>query len=157
MAGETYSKKALVIVNTLTGNTYSYVDFLKKSYVEYEFVVMTPRQVKRDGIELDYGKYDKIFIGTYTWGNGEIPIHIQEFMDNHGSGISTEKVLLFGSGQTVYEHFCGALDRLASLMDIPSERVVKFELYLDKGNPMYEDAVVQTDKFMRGKVRENGQ
>lgn len=56
-------------------------------------------------------EYDVLIIGTYTWGNGEIPsemIQLYEYIEHKNIlGMVTG---IFGSGDTFYPRFCGAVD-----------------------------------------------
>ncbi|MBY0203445.1 flavodoxin [Paenibacillus polysaccharolyticus] len=58
--------------------------------------------------------YEGFMIGVYTWGDGELPDEFLDFyeeldeLDLHG-----KRAAVFGSGDTSYEQFCGAVDLTA--------------------------------------------
>lgn len=56
--------------------------------------------------------YEKIIIGTYTWGAGVIPKRLKKFIVDNHKKIKGKDVFVFGSGNSVYKNFCGAVDNL---------------------------------------------
>lgn len=114
--------KVLVVYESLSGNTKTFVDFIVKAYPNVNFII---KNTKDDLTNL--GEYDKIIIGTYTWSNGKIPKNIKSFVISNRDVLINKPVLLFGSGITIYTHFCGALDNIQIILekDIPK---IKFEL-----------------------------
>ncbi len=64
-----------------------------------------------DAYPEDLNQYDGIMIGMYTWGDGDVPDEMLELLDEIEDYDLTSKVVaLFGSGDTFYEYFCGALE-----------------------------------------------
>ncbi len=56
-------------------------------------------------------------LGAYTWGDGELPDEFLDFMDEMLELDWKEAVTaLFGSGDTSYRLYCGALDELEERM-----------------------------------------
>ncbi|MNZ86045.1 Flavodoxin [compost metagenome] len=57
--------------------------------------------------------YDAFILGTYTWGDGELPDEFIDFVEEMEElelkGVLTS---VFGSGDTTYRLFCGAVDEL---------------------------------------------
>lgn len=113
----------LVYIDTLTGNTTTFVDFLKEKYYNVNIDVINARKIS----DVDLTKYDKIMIGSYTWSNGKIPLHIKKFVIENREILYNKPTLLFGSGITIYRYFCGALDNIPIIVgrDLPK---IKFEL-----------------------------
>jgi flavodoxin I len=62
-------------------------------------------------------EFDAIMIGTYTWGNGEIP---REMLSVYQAIELTNKKNLvtgvFGTGDSFYPHFCGAVDAFKNML-----------------------------------------
>lgn len=56
-------------------------------------------------------EFDGIIIGTYTWGNGEIPDEMQPLFDEFSKKDRTSIVTgIFGTGDRFYSQYCGAVD-----------------------------------------------
>ena len=57
--------------------------------------------------------YDRILVGSYTWGDGDLSDEIMGFYDELSTIDLTGKMATaFGSGDTSYEHFARAVDIL---------------------------------------------
>src|SRR6185369_14425496 len=57
--------------------------------------------------------YDKIIIGTSTWGDGGYPADTEDFMTNlmrTEMNIENKPVAFFGLGDSSYEEFCWGID-----------------------------------------------
>jgi flavodoxin I len=56
-------------------------------------------------------QYDGILLGSYTWGDGELPFEAEDFYDQFDDLDLNGKVVgCFGSGDHAYPHFCAAVD-----------------------------------------------
>jgi flavodoxin I len=59
----------------------------------------------------DLRPYETILIGSYTWGDGEIPDEaIDLFEEIENTDLTKKKVAVFGSGDSTYTHFARAVD-----------------------------------------------
>jgi flavodoxin I len=72
-------------------------------------------------------QYDGIAIGAYTWGDGELP---DEFLDVYEAmselDLSGRKAAVFGSGDSSYPIFCGAVDTIEEkLKELGAELVAE--------------------------------
>ncbi|MFS0654308.1 flavodoxin [Bacillus sp. 179-C3.3 HS] len=121
----------LLVYATMSGNTEAMADLIEKGLKEAGASV--DRYEAMD-IEADLlNDYSHIILGAYTWGDGDLPddfIDLYEEMDE--VDFTGKCVAVFGSGDTSYEHFCGAVDlieekvkELGGHMTLPS---VKIEL-----------------------------
>lgn len=121
--------KILAIIESLTGNTVSFLDYLKEEYKETVFVdVIHPR----DGLgNKAFKDYDKVIIGCYTWDSGRIPIKTKKFVIKHREELLNSDVLIYGTGWSMYQNFCGAVNGLSIILDhkFPT---IKYELRFDK-------------------------
>ena len=74
-----------------------------------------------DGIEAsELENYDGILLGSYTWGDGELPDDFLDFYDEMESiNLTGKKAAVFGSCDSAYPNFGAAVD---ILMDKLSER-----------------------------------
>lgn len=97
----------LCIVETKTGNTSTFLSFLSL-HVNEDLIVY----------ENDYEilttikEFDKIIIGTYTWAAGKIPKRLKDFIIKHHKDLKDKDIFVFGSGNSIYAKFCGAVDGL---------------------------------------------
>lgn len=59
----------------------------------------------------DYSDARLVFLGTYSWDDGNAPVSTQKFMRSHGFRCP---VACFGSGEIIWgeEYFCSAVDLL---------------------------------------------
>lgn len=118
--------KILAVVESLTGNTMSFVEYAKDKY-EIDLTVIDPFEFMS---EEEFSKYDKIMLGCYTWDFGKMPAEMKEFIIDNRDILLTKDVLLFGSGWSVYDTFCLAVDGMNIILNnqFPT---VKFELRFD--------------------------
>lgn len=135
--------KILAIVESLTGNTMSFIEYIEETYgdkvsidVFDPYTHLTEERVK---------EYDKIMLGCYTWGMGRMPIEMKEFIIAYRDILLEQDVLLFGSGWTVYETYCWAVDGMNIILD-EKFPTIKFELRFD---PKLESEAIETfEKFI---------
>lgn len=120
----------LIIAESLSGNTNSFVERVQEEYSGWHIHVATPHEI--DYPILCQG-WDKIMIGCYTWNSGKIPretkamvIEFRDFFLAH----EASQLLIFGSGWSIYQHYCGAVDGISTILDnkFPT---IKFELMYD--------------------------
>lgn len=121
------TRTLLVIAESLSGNTNSFVERVQEEYSGWHIHVATP-------YEIDYPilcqGWDKIMIGCYTWSNGKIPRETKAMVIEFRNFFLGEEVLIFGSGWSIYQNYCGAVDGISTILDnkFPT---VKFELMYD--------------------------
>ncbi|MDQ1003321.1 flavodoxin I [Neobacillus niacini] len=112
----TNSKLSVAIVYaSVSGNTKElaedlYQILLTKS-VELSFYTIEEFSVS------DLFHYDAIAIGTYTWGNGDIPREMRNLYHALES-ISRKDMTtaVFGTGDSCYPRFCGAVDQFRDML-----------------------------------------
>lgn len=89
-------------------------------------------------------KYDAIVIGTYTWGNGEIPHEMwplyKAFETQDVKNIITGVV---GTGDRFYPHFCGAVDEFRDMLFVHTVLAATLKIEL---TPQLQD-LRQCQKF----------
>lgn len=138
--------KVLVIVESLTGNTISFLDHLKEIHGDI-FEIMSP---KDPFAAFQIEKYDKIMIGCYTWSDGKIPKKTKKFVIENRDILLSKDVLIFGSGWTVYEHFCRAVDNVNIILDNKFPKI-KFELRFD---PKIEfETLNEFKNYLKGEMK----
>lgn len=118
-------QKLLVLYTSKTGNTQSFVDWFGKQFSN-QFDI-TYFNLYRDKNLTNIEQYDIITLGSYTWANGKIPVEMKRFVIENRELLQEKVAFLFGSGITIYTHFCAALDSIQIILgkEIYS---IKFEL-----------------------------
>jgi flavodoxin I len=70
--------------------------------------------------------FDGVLLGSYSWGDGELPDELLDFGDDLDElDLTGKKAAVFGSGDSSYDEFCGAVDILyEKLTNIGAEVVL---------------------------------
>lgn len=118
-------QKLLVLYTSKTGNTQSFVDWFGKQFSN-QFDI-TYFNLYRDKNLTNIEQYDIITLGSYTWANGKIPVEMKRFVIENRELLQEKVAFLFGSGITIYAHFCAALDSIQIILD-KEIYSIKFEL-----------------------------
>ena len=118
-------QKLLVLYTSKTGNTQSFVDWFGKQFSN-QFDI-TYFNLYRDKNLTNIEQYDIIALGSYTWANGKIPVEMKRFIIENRELLQEKVAFLFGSGITIYAHFCAALDSIQIILD-KEIYSIKFEL-----------------------------
>lgn len=104
--------KILLVYATMSGNTEAMADLIEKGLQEAEAEVDRFEAMDIDNAEL-FNDYEHIILGTYTWGDGDLPDEFLDLAEEMDALDFTGKTCaVFGSGDTAYEFFCGAVDTL---------------------------------------------
>lgn len=83
--------------------------------------------------------YDFTFIGMYTWGDGDYPDECLDIIEEiEQLDLEHHPFAIFGSGDTSYPEFCGALVQLQRLIEEQGGTVVGNPLRIEF-NPEPED------------------
>ena len=122
--------KILVVYASMTGNTEEMANAIAEGAKETGVEVVSKESFDASAAELS--EYDGIIIGAYTWGDGELPDEFLDFYEEMDAlDLRGKKAAVFGSGDTSYEIYCGAVDIIeAKLKELGAEIVgesIKFE------------------------------
>lgn len=80
-----------------------------------------------DAVELE--KYEGLIVGSYTWGDGDLPVRAKQFYQKlEYLDVSHLTTAVFGTGETNYRVFCGAVDKFAALLNQKSNLVVTLKI-----------------------------
>jgi flavodoxin I len=102
--------KILLVYTSMTGNTEEMAEKIEEILSKDNEVELKKIDIMSDYPE-DLDHYNGIIIGSYTWGDGDIPDEMMDFYDElQEYDLSHKIAAVFGSGDTCYEHFCGAVD-----------------------------------------------
>ncbi|MDQ0062420.1 flavodoxin [Paenibacillus harenae] len=122
--------KVLVVYASMTGNTEEMAEAIAAGAAEAGVEVVSKEAFDASAAELL--EYDGIIIGAYTWGDGELPDEFIDFYEGmDGLDLTGKKAAVFGSGDTSYPIYCGAVDTIeVKLRELGAEIVaesMKFE------------------------------
>lgn len=105
--------KAIIIYGTTTGNTELLANYIAAGMQSPGLDVTIQNVIDSD--VLDLYDYDIIVLGSSTWGDGELQDDFIDFYDElEGLFLGGKKAAAFGPGDSSYDAFCGAVDRLDS-------------------------------------------
>lgn len=130
-------EKILMVYCSMTGNTETIAGLVEEGITESGFDV-----VRKDVLEVDaheINDYETVILGSYTWGDGEIPDEFLDFYDEIlGLDFTGKKFAVFGSGDTSYDNFCGAVDIIEKMIEENGGIIVleslKVEQYPDEND-----------------------
>ncbi|SDZ09787.1 flavodoxin I [Evansella caseinilytica] len=107
--------KILLVYASMTGNTEEMADLVEEG-VASEGVEVD----KRDVMDVDIStidEFDYIMLGAYTWGEGALPdefLDLYDDMETHD--LAGKTFAVFGTGDTSYTIYCGAVDLLEEVI-----------------------------------------
>ena len=77
------------------------------------------------------GKYDAIVIGTYTWGDGELPREMEPLYQAFEAMDQNQIITgVVGTGDRFYPNFCGAVDRFRDMLYVHTNLTVTLKVEL---------------------------
>jgi flavodoxin I len=82
--------------------------------------------------------FDVVVIGTYTWGNGEIPKEMRGLYEEWAFLEKPDMVTaVFGTGDSFYPHYCGAVDQFRDWLSVHTRLAATLKVELA---PQRQDA-----------------
>ncbi|MEW9670271.1 flavodoxin [Ammoniphilus sp. 3BR4] len=103
--------KILMVFASMSGNTEEIANLVAEGIKQAGSEIEIKEIFQANAEELM--DYDGILLGTYTWGDGELPDDFLDFYDElDGLDLKGKKAAVFGSGDHAYIHFCAAVDIL---------------------------------------------
>jgi flavodoxin I len=116
-----------IFYHSLTGNTKAIVENSNTSGFDVY------NMIKMNVEEINFDPYEVILIGASTYGDG-VPHEFFKRLANKFIKLENKKIGLFGSGNSIYPHYCGALDLIADLLKDKNEIkfIFRFESYPTK-------------------------
>jgi flavodoxin I len=121
--------KLAIVYSSKTGNTEEVVHLIRQLFFMKKVDVTLFRIEEFPIMELS--NYEAVVIGTYTWGNGEIPHEMIEFYRAFETQ-DVKKVLtgVIGTGDSDYPKFCGAVDQFKDMLYIQTNLIVTLKIEL---------------------------
>lgn len=103
--------KILVVYASLTGNTEEIAELIGEGIRGSGGEAVL--KAVDDSNAWDLSSYEGVLLGAYTWGDGELPDEFLDFYEEMDAvDLSGMKAAVFGSGDTGYAIYCGAVDLL---------------------------------------------
>lgn len=100
---------AKIVYASMTGNTEACADIVADKLEELGFEVELDECTSVDAD--DMADADLCIVGTYTYGDGELPDEIVDFYEELAEVDLSGKIYgCFGSGDTFYDDFCICVD-----------------------------------------------
>lgn len=118
-----------LVYSSITGNTEELINILKGLF---RFYNVEATAIRVDDFPLEkLARYDAIVIGTYTWGDGDIPDEMRSlynaFEDQDVRNVVTGVV---GTGDQFYPNFCGAVDEFRDMLYVHTQLAVTLKIEL---------------------------
>lgn len=118
-----------IVYSSKTGNTEEVVHLIWQLFLE-EKIDVTLFRVEEFPIT-DLTNYEAVVIGTYTWGNGEIPYEMMKlYRAFETQDVKTVLTGVIGTGDSGYPKFCGAVDEFKDMLYVHTNLMVTLKLEL---------------------------
>ena len=99
----------IIVYASMTGNT----EFIAELIAE-ELTKLGEKVDVKDAMVTfaeDLNPYDRILIGSYTWGDGDLPDEVMDFYEElKNTDLTGKTAAVFGAGDSSYNHFARAVD-----------------------------------------------
>ncbi|NJP39044.1 flavodoxin [Alkalicoccus luteus] len=136
----------LLVYATLSGHTEELAELIKDRLEEADITVDVKEAYEAEPHE--FASYDLVIIGTYTFGDGDIPDDVIDFYEElQQTDLTGQLFALFGSGDTSYEHFAGAVDRMDEAIREQQGMLIATKMKFDSDNDIQETEE-QVDTFV---------
>ncbi|KUP09275.1 flavodoxin [Bacillus coahuilensis m2-6] len=110
-------KPVAIVYASMSGNTEAIADIILEKLKSHPIQADLLEIVDLDSAT-ELQEYDMVFLGLYTWGDGEYPDESLDLVEElEELNLSSKAFALFGSGDHSYPHFCGAVDMLEELIE----------------------------------------
>ncbi|MGF9890728.1 flavodoxin [Priestia megaterium] len=102
-------KEILLAYASMSGNTEAIADLIEEELLKHGLHVKRAEVYDIDASDLVSA--ESIIFGAYTWGDGELPDDFLDLYDEMDDiDLSQKQMAVFGSGDSSYDVFCGAVD-----------------------------------------------
>ncbi|WP_428911520.1 flavodoxin domain-containing protein [Niallia sp. Krafla_26] len=121
--------KIALVYASKTGNTEELVNVLYQLFLK-QAVDVNIFKICEFSLE-SLPTYDGIIVGTYTWGDGEVPIEmVPLYQAFENQDIHYQTTGIVGTGDCFYPHFCGAVDRFRDMLYVHTSLAVTLKVEL---------------------------
>ncbi|MBU9712285.1 flavodoxin domain-containing protein [Evansella tamaricis] len=107
--------RVAIIYASVTGNTEELAEMVRNCLKNYRIYLEVYTSKSFSVKKINH--FDAIVVGTYTWGNGEIPEELNDLFNAIAyEGNKNIVTGVFGTGDSFYPHFCGAVDKFRDML-----------------------------------------
>lgn len=138
--------KVLIVFGSTSGNTEMVSEKVKEQLTEHEVEMKNVLEASVD----ELSNFDVLLMGSSTWNDGELQddfVPFQMELESDEPDLSGKKYAAYGCGESVYEHFCGAVDILEKTMDKAGAEKVAEGLKID-GYPDEDENVEKINEWV---------
>ncbi|HSP21208.1 MAG TPA: flavodoxin domain-containing protein [Planococcus sp. (in: firmicutes)] len=129
MASTNYKPRVAIVYASATGNTKAVAEILQH-ICRREWVSVSIFAIN-DFPLAELSRYDVVIVGTYTWGSGEIPKELRGlFAAFENLGNKSLVTAVFGTGDSCYAEFCGAVDRFRDMLFVHTDLAATLKIEL---------------------------
>ena len=119
--------KIAIVYSSKTGNTEELVQRICQLFKK-KGVMVSLFRVEEFSVQ-DLSEFSAVVVGTYTWGNGEIP---QEMLELYRAFETQDvkRVLtgVIGTGDSGYPMFCGAVEKFKDMLYVHTNLIVTLKI-----------------------------
>lgn len=134
--------RAIIAYGSTTGNTELLAGYIAQGLREAKMDVTVLNVTEVDAGELL--DYDFIFLGSSTWGEGDLQDDMIGFYDDlEGLSLREKKAAAFGPGDSSYDMFCEAVNLLEDRLRECGAKIISQPLKVDGDVAAAEDAARQ--------------
>lgn len=132
-----------IVYASVSGNTKELAEVIYRIFLTRS-VVIAIYSIEEFSLS-DLSHYDAVAIGTYTWGNGDIP---KEMRPLYNAIESTSRkditTAVFGTGDSFYPMFCGGVDQFRDMLYVHTNLAATLKVEL---RPQSQD-VQRCERFV---------
>lgn len=140
--------KMAIVYSSVTGNTEELAELLRSRFTSIASDIFYCRV--NDFQMEEISRLDGLIIGTYTWGDGEIPIEMLPLVQELSRTKRRQLVTgIFGTGDSFYPKYCGAVDNISTILNQTTNLADTLKIEL---SPQMEDLAF-CDKFVERILR----
>lgn len=115
MVSTNYKPEIAIVYTSVTGNTEAAANILQDA------AAAMPLNIKMWNVEdfpvSELSRCDAILVGTYTWGDGDIPKEMERLFEAFENLERKELVTgVFGTGDSFFANYCGAVDQFRDML-----------------------------------------
>ncbi|TVP88395.1 MAG: flavodoxin, partial [Alkalicoccus sp.] len=101
----------LIVYATLSGHTEELAEMIKERLEKAGLEVLVEEAYDTEAG--NFHEYEAVILGSYTWGDGDVPDDMMDLYEElEEKDLHGHQFAVFGSGDTGYMHFAGAVDHL---------------------------------------------
>lgn len=124
--------KVLVAYASLTGNTEEMAELIVEGICQAGGEAVLKSVTECNAVEIN--SYEGVLLGAYTWGDGELPDEALDFYEEMDElDLTAMKSAVFGSGDTGYAIYCGAVDLIVEKLKERGAIILQDSLKIEYG------------------------